>query len=217
MRRFGQAVRLDGWTEYFNREGWETAFAKRAASMSILYHKGSVLTMKSCHGISSTAGSRKSFLSWRAKRRLRLRQRAIADTAVSAAGQSKKWLVRWRDLWQIDSVIKFSKNRVCQIYRIWIFCACSFQKSAADLGLSYSQGFNPHPKMSFAQPLSLGYAGRSELIELETHVRIRQRRFSGRCRDRCRRGLRFSPVSELPAEVKSLAAAADSAAYRSGS
>ena len=42
----------------------------------------------------------------------------------------------------------------------------------AGIGLAFSQGFNPHPKMSFAQPLSLGYEGMEEFIEFETAVDI---------------------------------------------
>ncbi len=34
--------------------------------------------------------------------------------------------------------------------------------------LDYSQGFNPHPKLVFAQPLSLGYTAESEQVEIET-------------------------------------------------
>ena len=36
------------------------------------------------------------------------------------------------------------------------------------LDIKYSQGFNPHPKMGFAQPLSLGYSSLSEYLEFET-------------------------------------------------
>lgn len=36
------------------------------------------------------------------------------------------------------------------------------------IALAYSQGFNPHPKMGFAQPLSLGYWGMEEYFECET-------------------------------------------------
>ena len=32
----------------------------------------------------------------------------------------------------------------------------------AGIELAYSQGFNPHPKMGFAQPLSLGYEAEAE-------------------------------------------------------
>lgn len=38
----------------------------------------------------------------------------------------------------------------------------------AGIKLVHSQGFNPHPKMSFAQPLSLGYSSTSEYIEFDT-------------------------------------------------
>lgn len=38
----------------------------------------------------------------------------------------------------------------------------------AEIALAYSKGFNPHPKMGFAQPLSLGYWSLCEYIEFET-------------------------------------------------
>ncbi len=38
----------------------------------------------------------------------------------------------------------------------------------AGIPVSYSQGFNPHPRMGFCQPLSLGYTGLGELIEFQT-------------------------------------------------
>lgn len=37
-----------------------------------------------------------------------------------------------------------------------------------DVKLRYSQGFNPHPKISFAMPLSLGFESRGEYVEIET-------------------------------------------------
>lgn len=38
----------------------------------------------------------------------------------------------------------------------------------AEIRLQYSQGFNPHPKIVFAQPLSLGYTAENEIVEIET-------------------------------------------------
>lgn len=45
-----------------------------------------------------------------------------------------------------------------------------FKRSFKRVGikLQYSQGFNPHPKLSFAQPLSLGYSSSSEYLEFDT-------------------------------------------------
>ena len=39
--------------------------------------------------------------------------------------------------------------------------------SRAGIELVFSQGFNPHPQMSFAQPLSLGVTGKREYMELQ--------------------------------------------------
>jgi radical SAM-linked protein len=36
--------------------------------------------------------------------------------------------------------------------------------------LKYSKGYNPHPKLSFAQPLSLGHASAAEYLEFETET-----------------------------------------------
>jgi radical SAM-linked protein len=38
----------------------------------------------------------------------------------------------------------------------------------ANLPIAYSQGFNPHQQMSFAQPLSVGATGIAEYIDIET-------------------------------------------------
>ena len=40
----------------------------------------------------------------------------------------------------------------------------------AGIKLNYSQGFNPHPIIGFAQPLSLGYIGLHEYIEFDTEI-----------------------------------------------
>ncbi len=42
----------------------------------------------------------------------------------------------------------------------------------ANIKLVHSQGFNPHPKMAFVLPLSLGYESTCELIEIETEEAI---------------------------------------------
>ena len=45
-----------------------------------------------------------------------------------------------------------------------------FQRALKRKGirLKYSEGYSPHPKMSIAQPLSLGYTSRGEYLEFET-------------------------------------------------
>lgn len=66
-------------------------------------------------------------------------------------------------------IMEFSKTgTICYISHldlIRVFVR-AFKKSG--IKLNYSKGFNPHPKMGFAQPLSLGYRGLKEYIEFET-------------------------------------------------
>lgn len=66
-------------------------------------------------------------------------------------------------------VIKFSKEGyiryISHLDMLRLFKR-AFKTNNVPLG--YSQGFNPHPKMGFAQPLSLGYTATCEYIEFET-------------------------------------------------
>jgi radical SAM-linked protein len=66
-------------------------------------------------------------------------------------------------------VIEFSKTGRCA-YISHLDLARAFLRALRMTGLrpSYSQGFNPHPKMSIALPLSLGQSSVCELIEVET-------------------------------------------------
>ena len=68
-------------------------------------------------------------------------------------------------------VISFSKNGYIK-YTSHLDMLRLFKRAFRRSGiiLTYSQGFNPHPKMSFAQPLSLGYSARAELLEFDSEV-----------------------------------------------
>ena len=66
-------------------------------------------------------------------------------------------------------VIEFSKTgTICYTSHLDVMRMFKRAFKRAGIALSYSQGFNPHPKMGFAQPLSLGYEAEEEFIEFET-------------------------------------------------
>ncbi|MDO4545342.1 MAG: TIGR03936 family radical SAM-associated protein [Bacillota bacterium] len=66
-------------------------------------------------------------------------------------------------------VIRFSKTgTICYTSHLDLMRMFKRAFKRAGIKLAYSQGFNPHPKMGFAQPLSLGYWGLKELMEFET-------------------------------------------------
>lgn len=50
----------------------------------------------------------------------------------------------------------------------------------AELPLSYSQGFTPHPKLSFASPLPLGFIGEAEVMDVTLDARIEPEDFRRR-------------------------------------
>lgn len=65
-------------------------------------------------------------------------------------------------------IMTFSKNGYIK-YTSHLDMVRLFQRCFKRAGqqLEYSKGFNPHPKMLFAQPLSLGYIGQEEWLEFE--------------------------------------------------
>lgn len=66
-------------------------------------------------------------------------------------------------------IITFSKTgTICYTSHLDMMKMFKRAFKRARIALSYSEGFNPHPKMGFAQPLSLGYWGMKELLEFET-------------------------------------------------
>lgn len=88
----------------------------------------------------------------------------------------------------------------------------AFKKTG--LGLKYSQGYNPHPKMGFAQPLSLGYSSRCELIEFETEMPHTTGEIMEKMRGEMPDGIKLLSCFELDEKIKSLAADADAAEYK---
>ena len=83
----------------------------------------------------------------------------------------------------------------------------------AGIPLRYSQGFNPHPRMGFAQPLSLGYSSYSELLEFETESSQDPKNMAERLQQVLPEGLHLIYCKTFQEPVKSLAAAADAAEY----
>ncbi|MDD2190143.1 MAG: TIGR03936 family radical SAM-associated protein [Eubacteriales bacterium] len=90
-----------------------------------------------------------------------------------------------------------------------------FKRSFKRVGikLKYSQGFNPHPKMSFAQPLSLGYTSSSEYLEFETIDTYPTETIVNKLNSSMPEGLGILSCEELPASGKSLAAMTETADY----
>ena len=68
-----------------------------------------------------------------------------------------------------------------------------FQRAFKRTGirLKYTEGYSPHPKMSIAQPLSLGYTSRGEYFEFETQEDLDPESFRHRMEDAMPEGIRM--------------------------
>ncbi|MFV0516813.1 MAG: TIGR03936 family radical SAM-associated protein [Aminipila sp.] len=114
-------------------------------------------------------------------------------------------------------VLKFSKEGFFK-YTSHLDLLRLFKRSfkRVDIKLAYSQGFNPHPKMGFAQPLSLGYSSIAEILEFETIKPMEATEIKEKLDAIMPTGLKIMDCTEYMLEGKSLAALTVSAEYLIG-
>ena len=83
----------------------------------------------------------------------------------------------------------------------------------AGLPLKYSEGFNPHPELSFASALATGMTSDAEYFEVELAEEMDPQQFTERVNRVLPEGLFLSGAVETPAGIKTLAAATRGAEY----
>ncbi len=83
----------------------------------------------------------------------------------------------------------------------------------AGLPLLYSQGFNPHPKVSFAPPLSLGYTSDAEYLDMEIDAAFDPASISALLNPYLPDGLNITDFKVIREKVTALAAAINSSEY----
>lgn len=112
-------------------------------------------------------------------------------------------------------VLMFSKNGSVK-YTSHLDMQRLFKRAfrRSDVDLAYSKGFNPHPKMGFAQPLSLGYEGDGEIMDFETNSGIDGGSFIKEVAGNLPSGISLLKLGMLGDGTKSPAAALDAAEYK---
>ncbi|MEG0292267.1 MAG: TIGR03936 family radical SAM-associated protein [Anaerovoracaceae bacterium] len=112
-------------------------------------------------------------------------------------------------------IIKFSKKGYIKftshLDMIRLFKR-AFKKS--EIRLKYSQGFNPHPKMTFAQPLSLGYSSEGEVLEIETKEEISCTELIDRLQNVMPIGIKILSCDIVNDQEKSFASTVDESTYK---
>ncbi len=117
-------------------------------------------------------------------------------------------------------IIRFRKRGViCYTSHLDIMKVFKRAFKRAGISLKHSEGFNPHPKMGFAQPLSLGYEALEEYIEFETAENFPvpddiEEGILRPLQDIMPEGLELTGICEAPWLKKTLAAETVMAEYR---
>lgn len=93
-----------------------------------------------------------------------------------------------------------------------------FERSCrrAELPLAFSQGFNPHPKISFAVPLAVGISGEQEFMDMELTEVLETEDIKKRLNDNLPVGIKVQEVRQVDESIKQkpLMARVNSADYR---
>lgn len=75
----------------------------------------------------------------------------------------------------------------------------------AEINLSYSLGFNPHPKMSYANALALGTESQGEYVDIEIEDDISVEEFLQRINKELPTGVEFIKAKEITPQTPALA------------
>jgi len=75
----------------------------------------------------------------------------------------------------------------------------------AKLSVAFSQGFTPHPKISFSQPTAVGIESRAEFVDIELHTKIDPDELMKQLNETLPTGLRILESDEIPLKTPYLA------------
>jgi radical SAM-linked protein len=83
----------------------------------------------------------------------------------------------------------------------------------ADIKLVHSQGFNPHPKISYGNALALGTESQGEYLDLELEEHIDENEFLERINNTLPKGINFIKAEYISKDVTSLSSSIEYGEY----
>ncbi|MCR6544995.1 TIGR03936 family radical SAM-associated protein [Dehalobacterium formicoaceticum] len=84
----------------------------------------------------------------------------------------------------------------------------------AQLPVTFSQGFNPHPQIAFATAKSVGLASTCEYFDVELDQTMDPSEFQRRLQEKCPHGIEILQSREIPSDARALMALINSASYQ---
>lgn len=85
---------------------------------------------------------------------------------------------------------------------------------SAEVNLLFSDGFNPHPRMAFGQPLSLGYESLEEWLEIETEDDLNLDLVGDKINHYLPQGVQITGINKQNSWNKSIASTCQEAHYQ---
>ncbi|SHJ95377.1 radical SAM-linked protein [Anaerobranca californiensis DSM 14826] len=84
----------------------------------------------------------------------------------------------------------------------------------AGIPIAYSQGYNPHPKLSFATPLSVGIVSYGDYLEIELTENLEIDEIIKKMNDNLPLGIKFLDGKKLTKKVPTLGALVEATEYK---
>ncbi len=111
-------------------------------------------------------------------------------------------------------IIKFSKGGYLKyISHLDLMRLFDRTLKRSGIQLTYSKGFNPHPKMSIAQPLSLGFSSIGEYLEIETTMLLEPETIKELLNKNLPEGISILRCGKAPMTSKTLASSVEYGRY----
>jgi radical SAM family uncharacterized protein/radical SAM-linked protein len=108
---------------------------------------------------------------------------------------------RWRVRYEKGDAIRFLSH-------LDVVRAVLRAVTMSGIPIAHSQGFNPHPKVSFGPPLPVGATGEAEFFEMELLRAVGEHEIASRLSERLPPGLRLISVTPVQSKVPVAAQAA---------
>lgn len=91
----------------------------------------------------------------------------------------------------------------------------SFERAfrRAEIPIAFSEGFNPHLKLSIAAPLPVGIGGEHEYLEVELQTKLKGEEFKEKVNEVLPEGMKIINVRYIATPVKPLMAVINAASY----
>lgn len=111
-------------------------------------------------------------------------------------------------------LVKFTKqDRMKFLSHLELIRVIERAMRRAEVPLKFSQGFNPHPKISFAAPLAVGVSSQGEYLTIEVEKEINLDEFQKNLNHQLPEGMKFVKCKYIDVKSKSLMSLVENATY----